>query len=396
MRDADFLDLLAERVLDLGGEVLEGLGFLRLFLFFGFVCQLSQIEVAFGHGLQFFAFELGQVRGHPFVHAVRQQEYFDPLGAENLQMRAVFGGGKAVGGDEIDLVLAIFHAADVIRQRYGLYLAVGVGGGETNEFGETFLVGEIFAHAFFHHAAKFGPEGGVFLRLVAGKVFQHAQHLLHRTAANRFDVLALLQNFARHIERQVVGINHAAHKAQVGGHQLLGVVHDEYAPHVELDAMALLTVIQVKRGACRDVQQLGVFLLALDAGVNVGQRCFEIVRHVFVECLVLLRRDLTLGARPQRRCLIDRFGFVLHHGFALVGVPFFFLHQNRQGDVVGVFTDDFLQAVTRQQRVFVLAQVQDDIGAAPGLRHGFQRVIAFACRFPLHAMLGAQPGTAGN
>jgi hypothetical protein len=53
-------------------------------------------------------------------------------------------------------------------------------------------------------------------------------------AAHRLDVGILLQQLARHVERQVVRVDHAAYEAQVKRQELLGVVHDEHAPHVEL------------------------------------------------------------------------------------------------------------------------------------------------------------------
>jgi hypothetical protein len=52
---------------------------------------------------------------------------------------------------------------------------------------------------------------------------------------------------------------------------------------------------EVERRARRDVEQLRVFLLALDAGMDVRQRIFEIMRDVLVELVVLLVGDLRLG-----------------------------------------------------------------------------------------------------
>ena len=121
--------------------------------------------------------------------------------------------------------------------------------------------------------------------------------------------LRLLQDLARDVERQVVGIDHAAHEAQVLRHQLLGIVHDEHAAHVELDAVARVAVPQVERRAAGDVQQLRVFLLAFDARMRPGQRVVEIVADVLVEFLVLLFGDLVLAARPQGGSLVD--GLVL-------------------------------------------------------------------------------------
>ena len=97
--------------------------------------------------------------------------------------------------------------------------------------------------------------------------------------ADRLDVAALLQDFARHVERQVVRVDHALDEAQVRRHQLLGVVHDEDALHVELDAAAMIAVPQVERRVLRDVQQLRVFAAAFDAVVRPRERLREVVRR---------------------------------------------------------------------------------------------------------------------
>ena len=140
------------------------------------------------------------------------------------------------------------------------------------------------------------------------------------TALDRVDVLALLQDLARDVERQVGRIDDAAHEAQVERHQLLGVVHDEDALHVELHAVAGSALEHVERGAGRDVEQLRVFLLAFDAGMRPGQRVLEIVGDVLVELLVLLFGDLVLGAPTERAGLVD--GLVLVGLDLLAVLPF--------------------------------------------------------------------------
>jgi hypothetical protein len=140
----------------------------------------------------------------------------------------------------------------------------------------TILVGEVFADAFLEHAPEFLPELDVLLLLgglfAVGQAFEQAEHLFHATAANRFDIARLLQDFTRDVERQIAGVDHPAHEAQVQRHQLLGIVHDEDAAHVELDAVAGGPLEEVERCPRRDVEQLRVFLLALDAGMDVRQR----------------------------------------------------------------------------------------------------------------------------
>ena len=101
-------------------------------------------------------------------------------------------------------------------------------------------------------------------------------------------VARLLQDLARDVERQVARVDDAAHEPEVRRHQVLGVVHDEDAPDVELDAVAMLAVPQVERRPLRDVEQLRVLVAAFDLRVHVGQRRLEVVRDVLVELVVLL------------------------------------------------------------------------------------------------------------
>jgi len=58
----------------------------------------------------------------------------------------------------------------------------------------------------------------------------------YEAAIANLDLLVLLQEFARDVQRQVAGIDHALDEAQVQRQELLGVVHDEHAPHVQLKA----------------------------------------------------------------------------------------------------------------------------------------------------------------
>ena len=54
------------------------------------------------------------------------------------------------------------------------------------------------------------------------------------------------------------------------------------------------------------------------------------------------------------------------------------------------------QAAARQQLVLFRPQVQDDVGAARGLLDRFDRVVALAGAFPLHAVIGGRAGPPGD
>ena len=130
MRDAHFLDLVAKRLRDLLGEIPELIGLLLLLLLLGLVLKLAEVEVSFRHRSELLVFELHEVRQHPFVDAVGQQQDFHAFLAEDLQVRAVLGRSVGFAGGVVDLVLAFFHARHIIGERHGLILALLVSRGE--------------------------------------------------------------------------------------------------------------------------------------------------------------------------------------------------------------------------------------------------------------------------
>jgi hypothetical protein len=103
-----------------------------------------------------------------------------------------------------------------------------------------------------------------------------------------------------------------------------------------------------------------------------------------------------LRTHPQRVGLVDGFLFVGRHLLALVLVPLFLLHDDGQGDVVGILADDSLQLPAAGELVLALAQVQRDVGAAAGLFHHLDGEIALAAGFPAHGLIGLDAGAAGN
>jgi hypothetical protein len=182
--------------------------------------------------------------------------------------------------------------------------------------------------------------GRGFVLVVAGQVFQHGQHALGRAVADQAHVAAFLQQLAAHVQRQVGRVDHALHKAQVLGHQRLGVVHDEDALHIQLDAGVLVALVQVERGLGGDVQQLRVLGIAFDAVVAPGQRS-SVVADGLVELLVLLVRDVLLGRVHRALALFTSHSPVLTIAglIVLAVLPLFLFHQDGQADVVGVFGD---------------------------------------------------------
>ena len=128
----------------------------------------------------------------------------------------------------------------------------------------------VLQYALFEDATKLLPEGGVLFLIIGRQVGQHAENFLGRIGAHGVNQAIVLENFTRHIQGQIIGVNDAAHEAQVAWHELFRVIHDEDAAHIELDAVRLLATPQVKGGTCRNVEQQDIFVRAFHAAMDVG------------------------------------------------------------------------------------------------------------------------------
>ena len=176
--------------------------------------------------------------------------------------------------------------------------------GEAQQRQEFLAVARILGDAFLQHGAELLPEGLVLRRLVLRQSCEHVEDALGEAALDGLDLLILLQQLARNVERQVGGVDHALDESQVQRQKLLGVVHDEDALDVELKAARGIALHEVERRARGDEQQARVLALALDAVVAPSERRGEVVRDVLIELAVLLVGDLGPGPRPQRLRLI--------------------------------------------------------------------------------------------
>ena len=166
--------------------------FLVLLVFLGF--HFTQVEITTGHVLELLAVVFAQIAHHPFVDAVREDEYLDPFLAEHFKVRAALGGGKVVAGDVVDLVLAFLHPADVIIQRHVLGGFAGMGGGKAQQSRNFFAVAEVFSRTFFQNGTKLVPEALVFVAAFLGQLGQHIQYPLGQRCTDAFYSTVILQN----------------------------------------------------------------------------------------------------------------------------------------------------------------------------------------------------------
>ncbi len=308
-------------------------------------------------------------------------------------MRAVLDLCIALAGQVVDLVLTFLHAAKVVGQRHGLLARCVAGGGETQQTGDLLLVGEVFCRAFLEHLAELRPELLVVLRLVLGQLFQHVQHALGQRRLHRVDYRILLQDLARNVERQVIGVHHTLDETQVQRQELVGLIHDEHALNVELEALGRFAMVQIERRATRHVEQRGVLQLALDLVVAPGQRVVEVVSDVLVELLIFLVLHFAARTGPEGTGTVD--GLPLDLGRLVLLFTVVLLRQlDGQGNVVGVLLDDIAQTPAIGEFFLVLLQMQDDAGTALGLFDGRDFEFALALRRPVHAFAGRGTGAA--
>ena len=226
-----------------------------------------------------------------------------------------------------------------------------------------------------------------------------AEDALDIGAADGVDLAVVLEDLAGDVEGQIVGVHHALDEAQVMGHQLLRLVHDEDATDVELDAMLLVPVPEVPGSALGDEQQGTVLVGTLYPVVDPGQGFLEVMGDVLVELLVLLLRHVGLVAHPQGGALVDPLPL---GGLGLLLFLLCFLavgllqHLHWQGDMVGELADDGAQPPGLQELLFVLLEMQGDAGAALRYLEGLDIVLAAAIGGPAHAVLGTQAGAPGD
>ena len=154
-----------------------------------------------------------------------------------------------------------------------------------------------------------------------------------------------------------------------------------------------VTLPQVPRRTFGHEEQRGVLVRPLDTVVGIGERDIEVVRHVLVEVVIFLLRDLRLVAHPQGRAAVDLLvlGRCILGLFGLLAVELL-AHLHRQGEMVGELADDAAQTPGIQELLLVVLQVQDDVGAASGFFERLQGKAAAAVGLPTHTVLGTQPG----
>lgn len=352
--------------------------FFRFFrVFINFVSQFFKRFVNFRYRLERFIVEFSQIVYYLFIDAVGKQQNFDVFFTQQFQVRVVFRCRIVVCGDVVDFFLFFFYAGNVVFQRYGLRRRIGMGRSKTQQFGDRFLVSEIFRRIFFQYQVKLLLEGLVFFRVVFRQFFQYLQYTFGQRIAQVTRYRVVLEDFTGNVQRQIVGVNQITYEAQIVRYELFCVVYDEYTLNIQFQVVFMIAVLYILRSLGRDVQQVGVFLFIFNTVVVLGQRIIKVVGDVFVEFFVFFIGDFRFVTSLQRLRFVDF--FLGDNGFVVFFFAFFDFY--RQRDMVGVFVDDGTYALVIEEFVFVFTQMQGDFSITIFFDDVGNGVFIFVSRF---------------
>jgi len=201
---------------------------------------------------------------------------------------------RILARDVVDRLLAFLHAGRVLQERH--IRPVRARGLVSQELRDPVPVLVVGGDADLQDRAELGVERVVLLLVHA---FQEVEEPLHQVLSDVPHEAVLLEDLAADVEVQVGRVHHSLDEAEVFGHELLAVVHDEHAPAVEVDAVLALAHGEVERQLRGDVQERVVLGGALEPDVEVRQRLIPVMADVLVELGVLLFGDLRLGFGPD-------------------------------------------------------------------------------------------------
>jgi hypothetical protein len=306
LTDDDLLDLVAENVLDGLAEVLV----LRLDLLLALllVLRVGEVEVLLGDVDELLAVVLLELLHGVLIDGVDEEQHLEVLALEALEERRVLDGLAALAGDKVDVLLVLLHALDVVTQRRHLF--GGLGRVVAQQVGELGAVGRVLVHAELD-VLREGLVELLKVLLVLGNLVEALDAALDEVLADDLEDLVLLQRLARDVERQVLRVDDALDKVEPLGNQLLAVVHDEDAAHVELDVVELLARLEHVEGrAAWHEQARSELELTLERKVLDGQVLLPVVGERLVERGVLLLGDVLGVGHPDRLVLVDQLPLV--------------------------------------------------------------------------------------
>merc|ERR1719463_498778 len=232
-------------------------------------------------------------------------DHEEPLEApllEALDEGGVLHSLLGFAGDVVDVLLPLLHAGDVGPERGRL--VAGLGGVVAQELGDLAAVVAVLVDA----QLEILPEGLVELVevvLVLGDLGEHLQALLDDVLLDDLKDLVLLQHLTGDVERKVLGVDDTLDETEPLGDDVLAVVHDEDAAHVQLDVVRLLLAVEHVKGRALGHEEHALELeLALDGEVLHREVVLPVVGEGLVEGGVLVAGDLVGGAHPDGLLLV--------------------------------------------------------------------------------------------
>ena len=345
------------------------LGRLLAFALLALRLDLRQIGAAPGHRLERLVLVLRDRRHPELVDRVGQQQHLDAAGPEALELRRGLDRLQIVAGDGVDRLLAVLHALQVFGQA-GPALTVVMGAAETQQRENLFAVLVVLIGAFLQHRAELGPELGIGVRFLLGPLADLGQHPLGQPLADLGHHRVVLQHLAADVQGQILAVDDAAQKAQIGRQQPLGLVRHEDPADIQLHPVLAVRMEQVEGGGGRDEQQGGVFDLALGPVMQPQPGLVEGVCYVVIELLVVVVADLVARPGPQGGGPVQ--GLVPGR-LAVLAFRWGAGQDHRNRDVVGMGLDGLPQPLGFEELVLPLGQVQDHpraAGHAAGFRDG--------------------------
>ena len=204
------------------------------------------------------------------------------------------------------------------------------------------------------------PDLGEFFRLGFGELAELLHHAIGYALADRREHVALLDQFARDIERQIGAVDHEADETQPARKDV-GVLRDQHAAHIKLVAPLTRRIEQVERARAWNEGEDRIFVPPLGAPMQGERRLVELAGKAAVEFGILLLRHLGFGLGPDRRAVGDA---------ALLGAELLNkVDWNR--DRAGMVADDALERARLEEFLRSVIKMKGDAGSA--LRRVFER-----------------------
>ena len=214
------------------------------------------------------------------------------------------------------------------------------------------------------------PDLGEFFRLGLGELAEFLHHAVGYALADGREHVALLDQFARDIERQIGAVDHEPDETQPARKEV-GVLGDEHPAYIELVAALARRIEQVERPRARNEGEHSIFVPALGAPMQGQRRLVELAGKAAIKFRVFFRRHLGLGLGPDRRAVGNA---------ALLG-PELLDEIDRDRDRAGMVAHDALERAGLEEFLRGIVQMQGDAACRASAR--FQAAAAQMVKAPL-------------